>query len=145
MLVTCSQCGVGFDHALGRCIACGAEYAPSGEERVAVLTHDAEGWLQRRSRPAVVVRRLIDEFGVDEAEASLIVQRANRTLRDESRRHGAYVATSGIVLLLIAGAVHFLTVGSIIAIGCLALGGAMVVIGGLKAFTGWNITGHDDE
>lgn len=145
MLVTCSQCGVGYDHTLGRCVACGTAYAPSKDERIAILTADTEERLRKRAKRADVFQRLVSEQGVSETEAQAIIEAARATLREQARQQGGYLVVSGIVLLVIAAAVNVLTLGFRIVIGCLALGGAMLVIGALKVVTGWNITGHDEE
>ena len=50
-----------------------------------------------------------------------------------------------MVLLLIGALVYLFTAGFVMASGCLAVGGAMLALGLLKAVTGWNITGHDDD
>lgn len=144
MLAECGEGGVQFDHAMQRCIACDATYQPNGEERQAVLARDAEAWLREKLKPNIVLMRLIEESGTSESEADTNLEAARHVLRKGSKQQGAWIASSGLVLLGIAAAVHLLTLGFRIAIGCLAFGIPMVLLGLLKATNGWNITGNDD-
>jgi hypothetical protein len=145
MLVACNHCGISFDHALGRCVACGSEYVPTTEEKLALLTADVEDWLRSGAGRTQVFDCLTGEYDLSEQDAQTVVSAARQALRRDSRRHGQYIAGSGVVLLIVALLVYLFTGGLVVATGCLIVGGAMLVLGLLKAATGWNLTGRDDE
>lgn len=145
MLVQCWDCRVSYDHTLGKCVGCGAEYRPTAEEQRQQLVVEVAEWLRSGMKRTQAIRRLTTVRKVGELEAEELVQAACDQLRDSARLHGRYVVKSGLVLVLIAFGIFILTGGFLIATGCLALGGAMVVVGWVKTVTGWNITGRDEE
>ena len=145
MLVQCTGCGISYEHSLRRCVACGASYVPGNEERLRLCAADAQKWLESGAKRSQVRARLIWEQRLSEEEADGVVAAARRELRRQARQHGRYVAGSGMVLLLVGAFIYVFTGGFVIASGCLAVGGAMLALGLLKAVTGWNITGHDDD
>jgi len=144
MLVKCQNCGVSFDHKMGRCAVCKTVVAASGEERVAMLTEEATNWRRNGYGVAFVRDRLAREHNLTNLDLDDVMRRSNAVLRNQSRAHGRHIVVSGMVLLLIAGATYVFTRGFIVASGCLTLGLAMIVLGEIKIITGWNITGRDD-
>lgn len=145
MLVQCGSCGVSFDHSMGRCIACGSEYVPTRDELLEQMRVRAVNLLESGAKCGDAVRDIEESAGLSHVESQEVVRDAVGRLRTRSRQQGRHIAASGIVLLAIALGVYVLFQGLVIATGCIALGGVMVLIGVLKAATGWNLTGHDDN
>lgn len=144
MLVTCKQCGVSFADSLGQCISCGAAFVPSASESEEVARSAAVRMLESEASKKDVRRRLVDELRLGEMQAEQVLSDAVRVVRERAKSQGRAIASSGFLLLLIALGVLFLTGGRLLTIGCFAFGGVMVLVGGIKASTGWNLTGHDD-
>lgn len=152
MLVTCKNCGVSFAPSLVKCVACGVEHVPSAEERAASLTVEAEQWLQAGGRRQQVLDRLTGELGCANRDAEEILSRAIQGIRRRSRQQGRHMILSGVVLLVGAALVSVLTLALafasgvfVVASGLLLWGALLIVFGTIKATTGWNITGHDDD
>ena len=146
MLVTCGKCGVGFDHKMGRCTACGTDLNVTGEDRIVLLAEEAAIRLRSGIRRDAVRASLTGEHGLADLEAEEVMKRAGATLKHEARSHGRHVVVSGFILLAVAAVVYVIPFpfGRLIAVGSLALGSAMIVLGEIKVMTGWNITGRDD-
>lgn len=144
MLVTCRKCGVSFAGGFPRCVSCGEVFAPTESETQELAGAAAVQMLEKGLREREVRRSLVEDYGLPQIDVDFVMADAVATLRQRGKSQGRAIAGSGLALLSIAFAAWIFTGGHLIATGCLALGASMVVLGGIKAWTGWNLTGNDD-
>lgn len=137
MLVHCAQCGVSFDHARGRCIACDATYEPVGEDRISVFASEVENWMNTGATQRTSSQRLIDELGATPEEATRAVSLVNSRLGEEFRQRGVSLTIAGVVLITIGIGVSVLPlVGAIAGLACIVVGGVVLLNGLVRTWTG---------
>jgi hypothetical protein len=145
MLVRCKTCGVSSAGTFGRCIACGEEFELTPDEAERRNRELPLRLLETETPKEEVGRVLAVDHGLTQSEVDFAIKDASAIVRRRAKRHGHYLATSGLMLLFGALGVQIVFGGFVIAVGLIAWGFAMLTVGLIKAWTGWNLVSEDEE
>ncbi|HET6422749.1 MAG TPA: hypothetical protein VFG20_03645 [Planctomycetaceae bacterium] len=139
MLASCWHCGVGYAASMGKCPACGSEYRATTAEIVASLRETVFEQLAHGATDEEILAWIEGHSPLQEDHRQALLAEGKQRLKSVSRNRGFQLMAFGILLATIGFVVGAISMGTVGAVGALAMAFVAFTIGAIKAITGWNL------